>query len=315
MVSGGARLDSRSSHCLYWLKVLVILLVPRERIVNLKVQDNSLLSDPFQFSIYQSSYLRRYCLRSWHCSKINHYIKITQLFISRFLRSSPYTCLSTKSRMPCFFIVATRPANRNLIVSTLTNNTWRTLTPLFATYWQHPNIFLVMMSFHSVTANATFQSRTKQQTKLLFYLCYFLFSKHVCKKLDVWFINCCLTQCNFQPQSKLVPVQNIKAYRRSRGTAPHIRNVSSIGRWVISFTPRQLLPHKECSTHWIGEKNHLLPHCRKLQIHIYFFLILPIALLLQEFPSKFYRPGCLLVECFDVTKHVAGSVCTVFMII
>lgn len=71
-----------------------------------------------------------------------------------------------------------------------------------------------------------------------------------------------------QPQSKLVPVHNLKAYRRSRGIAPHIRTVGSRGRWVISFTPRQVLPHKERSTHWIGEENHLLSHCRKLQLYI-----------------------------------------------
>lgn len=71
-----------------------------------------------------------------------------------------------------------------------------------------------------------------------------------------------------QPQSKLVPVHNLKAYRRSRGTAPHIRNVGSRGRWVISFTTRQVLPHIECSTHWIGEENHLLSHWRKLQLYI-----------------------------------------------
>jgi hypothetical protein len=152
LVSGGTRLDSRSSHCLYWPKVLIILLVPWDGIVNLQVQDNSLLSDPFQFSIYQSSYFRRYCLRPWQCSDINHYIKITHLFISRFFRSAPYTRLSTKSRMPCFFIVATRPANCNL-ANTVTNNTWRHLTPLFAAYLQHPNIFsgYVVFSFAKAT--------------------------------------------------------------------------------------------------------------------------------------------------------------------
>jgi len=142
LVSGGTSFDSRSSHCLYWPKVLVIILGPRDRIVNLQVQDNSLLSDTFQFSIYQSSYLRRYCLRPWKCSKINHTIKITQVFISRFFRIAPYTRLSTKSRTPCFFIVTTRPANRDLVVNTVTNNTWRPLTPLFVTYLQHPNISL-----------------------------------------------------------------------------------------------------------------------------------------------------------------------------
>lgn len=99
LVSGRTRFESRSSHRPYWPKVSVVILVSPDRIVKFQVKDISLLSNPFQFRIYHSSYFWRYSLRPWQCSKIYHKIKITQPFTSRFFSNVPYKYLSTKAHI------------------------------------------------------------------------------------------------------------------------------------------------------------------------------------------------------------------------
>ena len=44
--------------------------------------------------------------------------------------------------------------------------------------------------------------------------------------------------------SKVCPVQFMKAYRGRRGTVPLILNLSNGRRWLVSFTPRPIYPRE-----------------------------------------------------------------------
>jgi hypothetical protein len=49
-----------------------------------------------------------------------------------------------------------------------------------------------------------------------------------------------------QTVNKVVPVHTMKAYRQSRGIAPHILNSSTRVRWVVNFMPWPLSPWNVC---------------------------------------------------------------------